>query len=624
MDSGSEISSGVESANAEIPDSEVYEPGSDPSSDSSEYEPSNPTIRRLTEELEDGLRDDANQPTTRGHTIDYSFRYGFATIDELAGGKMSVKRPVHGYANALNCIQLRETEFHYAHFLRQEPQMLNDPELDAMMPHVTHKVMLQLSIRQGLKQFGSRGKEAVTKELNQIHLRDTFTPKTLPELTPLQRRRALESLLFLEEKRSGKVKGRMCANGRKQRDTMSKEDATSPTVITDSVLITAVIEASENRDVAVIDLPGAYLSADMDEVVHMALQGELAELMAETAPEIYRKYITYGADGKAILYVTLQKALYGCLKSALLFYRKLVTDMKRIGFKLNPYDPCVANKAILGTQFTITWHVDDLKMSHADKAVVSGMIEWFKEIYGDVRVSRGKVHDYLRMTLNYSESGKVKVSMVDYFKKTIREFPEEIVGTAPTPAGDHLFQVRAEEERVLLDEERARAFHHAVAQMMFATVRCRRDIQTAVAFLMTRVQQPDEDDWGKLKRFLKYVWGTIYLPLVLEVYDLKHLKWWIDTSFAVHPDFRLHSGGAFSLGKGVVTGGSKKQKINTRSSTEAELVGVDDFSGQILWTNYFIQAQGYRVKETTFFQDNQSAILLEKMGKSQVTREPVT
>ena len=62
----------------------------------------------------------------------------------------------------------------------------------------------------------------------------------------------------------------------------------------------------------------------MDDVVYMVMRGELAELMAETAPQIYRQYVTYGKGRKAILYVNLQKALYGCLKSALLFYRKLV------------------------------------------------------------------------------------------------------------------------------------------------------------------------------------------------------------------------------------------------------------------------------------------------------------
>jgi hypothetical protein len=92
--------------------------------------------------------------------------------------------------------------------------------------------------------------------------------------------------------------------------------------------------------------------------------------------------------------VKLQKALYGCLRSALTFYLKLVKDLETEGYELNPYDPCVANKIVAGTQFTVTWHVDDLKLSHASSDEVTKNIEWLKSIYReDMRVSRGKKHD---------------------------------------------------------------------------------------------------------------------------------------------------------------------------------------------------------------------------------------
>ena len=118
------------------------------------------------------------------------------------------------------------------------------------------------------------------------------------------------------------------------------------------------------------------LHVKMDDVVHMVMRGRLAELMAETAPELYRKYITHGKNGDAILYVTLQKVLYGYLKSALLFYRKLVSEIVSPGFKLNPYDhdPCVANMIVNGKQMTITWHVDNLKISHVDEMEVTQII----------------------------------------------------------------------------------------------------------------------------------------------------------------------------------------------------------------------------------------------------------
>ena len=161
-------------------------------------------------------------------------------------------------------------------------------------------------------------------------------------------------------------------------------------MITDAVIITSAIDAHEGRDSAVINLQGAFLHVTMDDVVHMVMRGRLAELMAETAPELYRKYITYGKNGKAMLYVTLQKALYGCLKRALLFYKKLVGEILEQGFELNPYDPCVANKMINGKHMTITWHVDDLKISHVNAREVTKIIEWFKSIYGTVHASRGK------------------------------------------------------------------------------------------------------------------------------------------------------------------------------------------------------------------------------------------
>jgi hypothetical protein len=166
-------------------------------------------------------------------------------------------------------------------------------------------------------------------------------------------------------------------------------------------MITAAIEAHERRNVAVADIPGAFLSADMDEVVIMAIRGRLAELMVKAAPNIYRKFITLDANNQPILYVRLQKALYGCLRSALLFYEKLVADPTSQGFELNPYDPCVANKIIAGEQFTLIWHVDDIKMSHKDSNEVTKVIKWLKGIYGDdMHVSRGLVHEYLGMTLD--------------------------------------------------------------------------------------------------------------------------------------------------------------------------------------------------------------------------------
>ena len=105
--------------------------------------------------------------------------------------------------------------------------------------------------------------------------------------------------------------------GEKQ-EKIEPKDATSPTVSTEAVMLTATIDAQEGRDVAVVDIPRAYLRANMDNEVHVVFRGTLAEMMVMADPALYQPFVSY-ETGKPVLYVRLQKALYGCLKSALLF-----------------------------------------------------------------------------------------------------------------------------------------------------------------------------------------------------------------------------------------------------------------------------------------------------------------
>ncbi len=286
------------------------------------------------------------------------------------------------------------------------------------------------------------------------------------------------------------------SDGRKQKDgTWSKQETTSPTVAMESVFITAVINVHEGPNVACFDIPGAFLHADVNKDITMVLKGRLAELTVQVVPNLYRKYITVDRKGTAILYVKMQKALYGLLRSALLFYKKLVVNLESDGFVLNPYDSCVANKVMDGKQMTVCRHVDDLKVSHCDPAQVTIFGEWLSKKYGvAVATHQGKVHNYLGMIFDFLAKGKVMVTMVESIKDIIKDFPEEITGTKTSPAGDHLFTVRDPSLAKALPEEQAMAFHRAMAQLLFLSTRARQDIQPATAFLTTRVRLPDEDD----------------------------------------------------------------------------------------------------------------------------------
>ncbi len=226
------------------------------------------------------------------------------------------------------------------------------------------------------------------------------------------------------------------------------------------------------------------------------------------------------------------------------------------------------------------------------------------------------------MKLDYRNKGEVKIDMTYYVEQMLEDFPYEFKSTdkVATPANENLFNV---DDSKLLDSKRKEIFHTFVAKALFLSKRGRPDIQPTVAALCTRVQNPNETDWNKLVKLMKYLNGTRDLVVTLRADNISVVKWCVDAAFAVHPDFRSHTGVTMSLGKGSLVNISKKQKINTKSSTTAELVAVDDAIIMILWTRLFLEAQGYPINKNILYQDNKSAILLEENGKkssSQHTR----
>ena len=284
-----------------------------------------------------------------------------------------------------------------------------------------------------------------------------------------------------------------------------------------------------------------------------------------------------------------------------MFYQKLRRDLEDQGFEVNPYDLCVANKIIDGSQFTIVWHVDDLKLSHKNPHVVSKMINHLKKLYKrlpngvvkHITVQRGTRLNYLGMNLDLSTKGEVATTIPHHINKVINEFPGKLRNlTQASPNSPKLFEVRKEAK--VLDPENAKIFHRLVAQLLYISKRCTLDLDPSVPFLTTRVSKPSEDDWKKLRMVIEYLKQTINLPLILKVDKTKPDVWSIDAAYAVHADCKSHTGGSFTMGSGSFFSISCKQKTNCKSSCEAELVTVDDCIGSVLRIRHFLLAQGYK------------------------------
>jgi len=153
-----------------------------------------------------------------------------------------------------------------------------------------------------------------------------------------------------------------------------------------------------------------------------------------------------------------------------------------------------------------------------DAEVVTSVIDKLSEVFGTeaaLTVHRGKVHDYLGMIFDFTIQGKVVITMEEYIQTILSDVPEDMSGTARTPASAFLFEINNKNPEYLTIHK-ANEFHTLVAKLLFLCKRARRDIQTAVSFLYTRVKKPDVDDYKKLGRVIKYLRGTDNIKLTLE------------------------------------------------------------------------------------------------------------
>jgi hypothetical protein len=234
-----------------------------------------------------------------------------------------------------------------AHQLQQIHQMkklgsLHDKckfAMDFVLAHISAKMKTdagikktQMSFKEGLRRYGRATEAALMAEFAQLESLDVYEAVNARFLTRAQRRAALRAINLIKEKRCGTIKGRTVADGRPQRTLYDKLETASPTIATDALILSIIIEAYEGRDVATADIAGAYLKALMKDFVLMRLSGETVRILCEMNPK--HKPFVVSKNGERVLYVGLLKALYGCVKSALLWYELFSSTLQEMGFTL--------------------------------------------------------------------------------------------------------------------------------------------------------------------------------------------------------------------------------------------------------------------------------------------------
>jgi len=469
-----------------------------------------------------------------------------------------------------------------------------------------------------LSSMKDKALDSMFQELYGIDKNGTVHPVDPNTLTAQELKDVIRSFMFLTEKRDTdgnvtKLKSRLVAMGNMQNKEDIKMDISGPTVSSENMYTIMAIAALEHRMVATCDISNAFVKADMpkNEKDMKRVIMHLKKIDADMLIQVNPTYKKFQRDDGSML-VELDKALYGCIQSARLWYNMLKEKLENDGFVMNPGDWCVFNKGVGDKQITIMFHVDDLMMTARLEADLDKLEIMLKREFKDLKIQRGVVHEYLGRKCDFSIAGEVSVTMAGKIEKIIAD--AEVTGTFVSPAAPYLFKIR--EKGVPLDDSAREKFHSLVQSLLYIGVQLRRDLLVALSFLTGRVKQPDEDDQKKLIHTLKYLNGTKHIGLRFSG-SVWNQGVSVDASYALHEiSGKSHSGWTKVVSKGAVSAKSMKQKIVTKSSTEAEVVALSDsVSSAIGWRN-FLKWQGYDIPAMKIEQDNQACLKLMAKGRS--------
>jgi hypothetical protein len=280
-------------------------------------------------------------------------------------------------------------------------------------------------------------------------------------------------------------------------------------------------------------------------------------------------------------------------------------------------DHCVFNKMVDGVQLTVGVYVDDLLTTCANLAALDQFLDDLRKTYKEITVHEGEVLSYVGMTLDYSTPGYVYISMVGYTQDILQLY--DVKGFAATPACAHLFD--HDEASPALPEKLRQLFHSATAKLLYLTKRTRPELLPLISVLSSRVTIATEQDMQKLRRGLNYLNSNPDMGIKLTCRPDHRVQAYIDASFAVHPDMKSHTGVCISIGGGPIYVESSKQRLVSRSSTEAELIALSDGLTLVIWTREWLLQQGYDpVPPAIVYQDNLSTKALAENGRSQAKR----
>jgi hypothetical protein len=335
--------------------------------------------------------------------------------------------------------------------------------------------------------------------------------------------------------------------------------------------------------------------------------------------KIFKREADYflAADPKLARYVTrngemrvrVKKALYGLAQSPKLWYEHLARSLKTLGYAPTDEDRCAfINNTPEGVHWILT-HVDDMLILTSSMDEVARLKLALEAIYPEMKYQEGDSLKYLGMELSRDRARRtIVMSLRQYTREILKEYG--ISESRPCPSVKQLIQ-EAPEAPVDVTK-----YLSLLMKVMYLAKRTRPDILFVCSYLATHAKAPMELHWKRLNHVLMYLHATADLGLVLSASSTQ-LQVYADASYLIHPDAKSHSGISVHVGAGggSILASSKKQKIVSTSSTEAELIAQFEAVRLVVWLQSLIRSLGVESQPPVIFQDNQAAIHLARGGK---------
>lgn len=474
-----------------------------------------------------------------------------------------------------------------------------------------------MDIKTAKEKYSEHYRESLEKELIQFHEKGVAKPIDVP-VKGLKHTKIIGVNGFFKAKQNietgafERLKFRLVPQGHLvDRSIYNHDETTSPTVSIETVLASANVAAYENRTGFTMDIPGAYLNTDLNHPHMVRFRGLLAEEFIRLYPQ-YTKHLQ--SDG-SILFLVL-KAFYGLPESGACWYDDISgTLTKDLGYVCHPADRGLLIKDLKAENIMLSLWVDDILGWSTNHSLIRELEATMNEKYGGCQLKIDNVLCYIGMTFTQPSNGVVHVNQHSYIEKIILDTS---IGdqTADTPYHPHLM-LKPNDPKIDKTPADKTEFASRLMAAMFAGKRSRPDTLTVLSILATRIQTANATDMICLRHVYKYLNNTKHLGLTFRPTTME-LTYWVDAAYGLHHDTRGHGGimVTFGYANAPVFAKSSKLKLHTRSSTETELVTLDEGFMHLLWFRQIIEFMGYKQHSAIMYQDNKSTIIVCESGHS--------